>query len=76
MVHPVFFSKIINTFRFQTYKKQKEEMSVDDVVAAYGQPNAVVGDHIIYHSANNPSVGLNFEIESNHVEKIVCGMLQ
>ena len=59
-----------------TPKGIKVGSSVDDVVAAYGQPNAVVGDHIIYHSANNPSVGLNFEIESNHVEKIVCGMLQ
>ena len=26
MVHPVFFSKISNTFRFQTYKDQKEEI--------------------------------------------------
>ena len=58
-----------------TPKGIKVGSSVDDVVAAYGQPNAVVGDHIIYNSANNPAVGLNFELELNHVEKIECGML-
>lgn len=49
--------------------------SVDDVVAAYGQPNTVYGDHMIYRSANNPAVGLDFELELNRVEKIECGML-
>ena len=58
-----------------TAKGIKVGSSMDDVVAAYGQPNTVLGDHIIYHSASNPAVGLDFEIELNHVEKIECGML-
>ena len=49
--------------------------SVDAVVAAYGQPNAVLGNHYIYRVSGNPSLGLDFEIEYTHVEKIKCGIL-
>lgn len=59
-----------------TAKGIKVGSSADEVIAAYGQPNAVLGDHMIYRSANNPALGLDFEMELNHVEKIECGMLQ
>lgn len=50
--------------------------SVDEVIAAYGQPTLVGGDHYIYRSVSNPAVGFDFEIELNHVENIKCGLLQ
>ncbi len=49
--------------------------SANDVVAAYGQPNAVLGDHYIYRVSGNPTLGLDFEMAYSHVEKIKCGIL-
>ena len=49
--------------------------SAEAVVAAYGQPNEVKGDHYIYRCAGNQALGLDFEIEHNRVDKIECGVL-
>ena len=58
------------------YFISKVGSSVDEVIAAYGQPTLVGGDHYIYRSVSNPAVGFDFEIELNHVENIKCGLLQ
>ena len=49
--------------------------TADAVVAAYGQPNLIMGDHYIYKTAANPALGLDFEFEHGFVEKIKCGIL-
>ena len=49
--------------------------SAEAVVAAYGQPHEVKGDHYIYRCAGNQALGLDFEIEHNRVDKIACGVL-
>lgn len=49
--------------------------SAEDVVAAYGTPTVVEGDHYIYRTADNPAVGLDFELKYRFVEEIKCGVL-
>ena len=45
------------------------------LIAAYGQPDAIHGDHYIYFADNSRTIGLSFEIENNRVDEIEMGIL-
>lgn len=50
--------------------------SANDVIAAYGEPSMRDKDHFVYQAANNPTIGIEFEIEHGFVEEIRVGMLK
>ena len=45
------------------------------LIAVYGQPDAIHGDHYIYFADNSRTIGLSFEIENNRVDEIEMGIL-
>ncbi|MBR3623502.1 MAG: hypothetical protein IKN43_09180 [Selenomonadaceae bacterium] len=50
--------------------------SVNDVIKAYGEPNIREKDRMIYLTANNPSLGIEFEIEHGAVDEIRVGLIK
>ncbi len=58
-----------------THSGIKAGSSADDVISVYGQPALMLGDHYIYKTAANPSLGLEFELKHGFVEEIICGVL-
>lgn len=50
--------------------------SVEEVIAAYGEPNVRDKDNIIYLVENDTSLGLKFEIDHGYVDEIRAGVLK
>ncbi len=50
--------------------------TMEDVIAAYGEPNFRDKDKIVYHLENNPSLGIMFEMDISFVEEIKVGVLK
>ena len=48
----------------------------EDIVKAYGEPNLKDKDHAVYFVKDNPSMGIDFEIEHGLVEEIRAGLLK
>lgn len=50
--------------------------SINDVLAAYGEPNLRDNDHFVYYVEGNVALGIDFEIDHGFVEEIRVGMLK
>ena len=48
---------------------------VNTLLAAYGKPDAVRGDHYIYYVNGDQTIGFVFEIEHNRVDEIEMGTI-
>ena len=48
---------------------------MNTLLAAYGKPDAVRGDHYIYYVNGNQTIGFVFEIEHNRVDEIEMGTI-
>lgn len=46
-----------------------------ELIAAYGEPDAVYGDEYVYYLAGSRSEGLSFDMEHGKVKEIECGHL-
>lgn len=68
--------KVERSNSLSTNKNISVGSSVDDVIAAYGEPNIKSKDKIIYLTENNPSLGIEFEIDYDFVEEIKVGLIK
>ena len=49
---------------------------VSALIAAYGQPDTIRGDHYIYFADGDRTIGFSFEIENNRVDEIKMGVIR